>query len=404
MKKFFQERMKRYQKKMQRYLKYVVNDHFALTMTFLVGGIGLYYSDMLKTLPENFTLGAMLVLIIWLAALPFGQFASLAKPADMVFLLPKEKQMREYLSEGLKYSCYFPFAALLLIGGAMMPLVVVSTGQSFSTFIWYLLTLWCLKFSQLLIQRMSLFQDMEKATKNASLLWWIISMGTLALCLFVYPVIGLILAVLQNFLFYNLCWKNMHAPIDWEKMIAVEQHRLHRLYRFFNLFTDVPEISAQIKRRKAMDRLLQRIPYDTKNTYLYLYARRLIRGTEFSGLYLRLIVIGGLLLFFIPERWFALAIGGLFIYLIGFQLLPLYNQFQYVVIAQLYPIRSEQKIQAMQKLLSLLLVVTALLFSGISLLALESWRDSLIVIAGYFAVTGIFLKFYLPYRLKKLSD
>lgn len=404
MQKFFQERSKLHQKKMQRYLKYVINDHFALTMTFLVGGIGLYYSNTLKTLPENFTFGAVLVGIIWLATLQIGQFTSLAKPADVVFLLPKERQMREYLTAAFKYSCYFPFGVLILASGAMMPLVVVATGQSFSTFLLHLLSLWALKLSQLLIERMSLFQEMEKATKNASLLWWMISIGTLALNLFIYPAVGFALAIAQIFLFYNLCWKKMSAPLDWEKMVDVEQHRLYRLYRFFNLFTDVPEIRAQIKRRKGMDGLLKRIPYNTQNTYLYLYARRLVRGTEYSNLYLRLAILGGVLLAFIPERWFALAVGSLFIYLIGFQLLPLYNQFQYVTITQLYPITSKQKIQAMQKLLSLLLLFTALLFSVISFFVFSTWLDRIIVIASYFMVTFLFLQLYMPYRLKKMAD
>lgn len=401
MKEFFRQRLNLHQKNMQRYLKYVFNDHFALTMTFLVGGLGLYYSNILKTLPKEFIWGTPIVLVIWLVALQIGQFASLAKPADAVFLLPKEKQMRDYLTQAFKYSCYLPFGVLLLIGGATMPLVVLSTGKDFSSFTFFLVILWCLKFSQLQIQRMALFQDMEKAVKNAFVLWWIISLATLSVGLFIYPLIGVLVAFLQAYLFHNLCWQKMQAPLDWDKMIATEQHRLYRLYRFINLFTDVPEITAQIKRRKYLDGILSKITFNQKNTYLYLYARSFIRGTEFSGLYLRLLGLGSILLVFITERWFALGVGVLFIYLIGFQLLPLYHQFQYMTSAQLYPVAEQQKLSALQTLLRMALLVVALIFSVISSLVVASWMDRGIIVLSFFVIAVLFVELYVPYRLKK---
>jgi len=197
---FFKDRVTRHQKMIQRYLKYIFNDHFAFSMMILVGGSALYYSNLLKTLPAKFTPGIFIVLVIWLAALQMGRFASLAKPADMVFLLPKEKQMRDYLAASLKYSCYFPFAVLLLIGGATMPLVAVSTGQSFSMFLLILLSLWSLKVSQLIIQRMALFQEMAKPVKNAQMLWWLLSYCFLGIELVYFAFCRLCVSHLTNFL------------------------------------------------------------------------------------------------------------------------------------------------------------------------------------------------------------
>jgi ABC-2 type transport system permease protein len=193
----------------------------------------------------------------------------------------------------------------------------------------------------------------------------------------------------------------MQAPLDWDKMIATEQHRLYRLYRFINLFTDVPEITAQIKRRKYLDGILSKITFNQKNTYLYLYARRFIRGTEFSGLYLRLLGLGSILLVFITERWFALGVGVLFIYLIGFQLLPLYHQFQYMTSAQLYPVAEQQKLSALQTLLRMALLVVALIFSVISSLVVASWMDRGIIVLSFFVIAVLFVELYVPYRLKK---
>lgn len=404
MKAFFQDRLKTHQKHMMRYMQYVLNDHFVLIMLFLLGGIGFYYSNWLKTLSPGYFLGAPLVLIIWIASLHIGRFVSLAKPADQIFLLPKEKQMRTYLSSAFLYSCIFPFVALLLISAFTMPLVVVSTGKTFITFFFYLFSLWGLKISHLEIERMSIFQDMKKARNNAYFLWMIFTVITLAISLWFQPILGTIISIAQIVLFHKLCWQSMNVALDWEEMVNEEQARLHRIYQFINLFTDVPEISTKIKRRKYLDPLLKRISFTQNNTYLYLYARRVLRGNEYGGLYVRLLLVGGLFLYFVAERWFALGIGVLFIYLIGFQLLPLYQQFQYVPLTKLYPLKEKQKLVAMQKLLRLLLLFCALIFAGVACFSLTQWDDRLIVIVGYLLMVLFFVEGYLPYRIKKMSN
>jgi len=404
MKAFFQARLKKHQKRILRYMKYVLNDHFVLMMTFLLGGIGFYYSNWLKTLSPGYPLGGLLVLVIWIISLHMGRFVSLAQPADQIFLLPKEKQMRSYLSAAFSYSCIFPFVVILLILAFTMPLVVVSTGNSFATFFFYLLSLWGLKISHLEIQRMSIFQDMKKAKKNAYFLWIIFTLIILIISIWFQPILATIISAIQIILFHKLCWQSMNVALDWEEMINEEQDRLHRIYQFINLFTDVPEIATKIKRRKYLDPLLARISFSQKNTYLYLYARRVLRGNEYSGLYLRLVLLGGVLLYFVAEQWFALGIGVLFIYLIGFQLLPLYQQFQYVPLTKLYPVKKEQKMLAMQKLLFLLLIFCAVIFAGISWFSLSDWNEGLIVTFAYLLMVLFFVKFYMPYRLKKMDN
>ena len=41
---------------------------------------------------------------------------------------------------------------------------------------------------------------------------------------------------------------------DWigEKMVHVEEHRLHQIYQFINLFTDVPESTAKDQKEDAI--------------------------------------------------------------------------------------------------------------------------------------------------------
>ncbi|WP_165005431.1 MULTISPECIES: ABC transporter permease [unclassified Enterococcus] len=400
---FFRKRLAKHQKKMMKYMRYVLNDHFVLVCLFLFGGVGLYYSNWLKSLTTPFSFGGVIISLFWLLCLFGGKMATFAEAADLVFLLPKEKEMRSYLQQAFRYSCIFPMLLLGLAGGFAMPLVVVSTGQPFSFFFVYLVILWCLKTSHLQIKRAELFRFDPALIRNWKVGWGITSMGLLLLSVYGSVWGGLIGALVQAGVYYWYLWRHLAKHLDWEKMIQMEEQRLHQIYQFINLFTDVPEITARVKRRSYLDPLLQKIQKVTSNTYLYLYARRLARGSDFSGLYLRLVVIGGILIAGITEIYFSLFIGALFLYLIGFQLLPLYSQFRYMVLVQLYPVKEEQKKQAIQRLLAGVLLFAALIFGVIAAIVLngmERWLPMLV----YLLVTGLFVKLYVPSRLKKLDD
>jgi ABC-2 type transport system permease protein len=402
MKGFFSQRLQHHQKQMNRYLRYVFNDHFAILSTFLVGGLGLYYSNLLKTLPRPFPIGGLILLLVWLALLSVGKLATLVKPADLIFLLAKEKQMDSYLTQALRYSMWLPFAVIFLAVGATMPLVVVVTGQTFTSFFFYLGIVWLLKLSDLWLQRLSLYQG-HVSLKNQRIIWLVCALISLLASLYVAPWLGLILAFLQGVWFYQQS-RPKNQLLDWDRMIHLEETRLHRIYRFINLFTDVPQITATAKRRKYLDGLLSKIPVQHDKTYHYLYARRFLRGAQYSGLFFRLTLIGGVLLFFVQEWWLSLLLGCLFLYLIGFQLLPLYNEFQYMILTHLYPIKEEQKQTAIKWLFIRLLGGTALVFGLVSLFRVAIFWQGLLVLVGFLLFMGLFLTLYVPIRLKKMQN
>lgn len=402
MKGFFSQRLQRHQKQMSRYLRYVFNDHFAILITFLMGGLGLYYSNFLKTLPRPFPQGGIVLLLIWLALLSVGKLATLVKPADLIFLLAKEKQMADYLAQALRYSIWLPFGVSFLVVGATMPLVVVVTEQTFASFFFYLGTIWLLKVTDLWLQRLSLYQGQEQRN-NQRVLWVIAAVSSLLASLYVAPWVGLLLAVLQA-AWFNLQCRPTGLLLGWDRMIHMEETRLHRIYRFINLFTDVPQITAAAKRRKYLDGLLNRMPFGQKQTYRYLYARRFLRGEQYSGLFFRLTLIGVLVLFFVQEWWLSLGLGCMFLYLIGFQLLPMYNEFQYMILTHLYPIEEGQKQTAINWLLLRLLGGAAFIFGVVGLFRAAILWQGVLVLLGFLLFTGLFLVFYVPARLKKMQS
>lgn len=399
---FFHTRLARHQKRMMRYLRYVFNDHFVLICFILLGGLGLYYSNFLKSLDNGWGPGPWVVLLIWWGSLHLGNLVTLAQPADIVFLLPKERQFRSYLNRGLAYSLVFPWLVEFLIVGISLPLLVVTSGLTFGSFPLFLLMIWGLKVSQLLLKRYSLYQHAPQKNRVALIFWHTTTVGILAIALFVGPLWAIGLTAVQLGVSYFFGWRKLADGLDWEKLVRTEQNRLHRMYQFINLFTDVPEITASVKRRKYLDGLLKKIPQTQEGTYLYLFTRRMLRGSEFSGLYFRLVFLGGLCIAFLDQVYVTVIIGCLFLYLIGFQLLPLYQQFQYMVLTQLYPIPVNQKQQALQKLLGYLLVGAALIFGGLALWALPI-REGLVSLLIFVSGALGFTKFYVPKRLKKMQ-
>ncbi len=403
MRDLFKKRLGNHQRHMQKYLRYVFNDHFVLICVFLLGGVGLYYSEFIKTLPNHFWPAAAGVLIILLAILPIGNFATLMQEADIVFLLPKERALKDYFKGAFYYSLLLPFFVELLVLGFLMPLLVATTKILFPTFFVLLASMWCLKFAQLKLTTLKIYQVSANFLKQAEIVFFGVASICLAVGIFFNAFIGFALAVITVLVVQQILAKR-EDNLDWEKMIYLEKSRLHRIYQFINLFTDVPEITATVKRRAYLDDFLQSIKPKQNNTYLYLYARRFARGSEYSGLFIRLVVIGSLLLYFVHDVYFSLGLGILFIYMIGFQLIPLYNQFRYMILTQLYPVSSQQKAKALQSLLLILLGIAAFVFAIIANIALSTLSDRFLVTVAYFLMVIFFTWWYVPSRLKKMAS
>lgn len=401
---FYQIRVNRQLKKMMKYMKYVLNDHFVLVCLFLFGAFGYYYSDLLKTLPENYTYGRPIVGMIWFMSLLIGRLATLVEEADKVFILPKELQMKGYLAKAFRHSMWLPIGALLLISGISMPLLVISTNNQFGSFFSYLVMLVFLKMSHMLVQKHKMYQIDVKKANQITLLWSFTALVIIFLSLYVVPFLGVMLSVFQMGLFYILLGKQEETlSLDWEKMIQIEQARIYRIYQFIHLFTDVPEIASRVKRRKYLDPLMHWVKKNHTNTFMYLYTHSFLRGSEYSGLFIRLVAIGGIILFFLTDFWLSLGMSLIFVYLIGFQLIPLYAQFDYMVMTNLYPVPDKQKQQAINRLITILLGIATFFFVLFSSIGLANIQEAGIILLALVVEIVLFANYYVPQRLKKMQ-
>src|SRR5699024_8531806 len=85
--------------------------------------------------------------------------------------------------------------------------------------------------------------------------------------------------------------------INWHLLVEKDLNRMQSFYRLANLFTDVPHIKSRMKKRKWLVACVNRfIPFKNKYTFDYLYRITFFRSGDYLGMYIRLLVIGGLLI------------------------------------------------------------------------------------------------------------
>lgn len=401
---FYKLRLAKHQKRMLKYLKYVMNDHFILICMIGLGGFGYYYSEYLKTLTPAVSWMPIVVGLVWFTSLFVGRLSTLMQEADAVFLIPKERAMTTYLKRGLNYSTIFPAIAISLIVGVTFPLVAITKSVDFSMTLFIIASLLALKYADLWIQLESMYLDSGQNVTTHRIIWIVGAIGSLFCSLYVSYFIGVMIAFVISMILVMLSKKTLESSqLNWEKSIQFERKRMKRLYSFFNLFTDVPGLSSDVRRRKYLDGLLNRIKKTSENTYLYLYARVVARGSEYSSLTIRLILVGMVLLFFTKSFWLMAILGSLFIYLLGFQLIPMYHAFDYMLMTQLYPISYKLKHNAVLFIIRSVIGIMTLIFSLVVVVALPNKLDG-IKLALVFVMVFVLLSWsYLPMKLKKME-
>ncbi|MCT3306147.1 ABC transporter permease [Lactiplantibacillus pentosus] len=363
MSELFQTRLQQHLRRMLRYLRLVFNDHFVIALMFFVGGLGLAYSNWLKTLgPQSTWLVYVLGLILW-AGLGLNHVATLLEPADTVFLLPREHDVHDYLVRAWRYSWWLAQLVQVVLVGLTVPLLMIVDQITGWSLLALLVTQLALKDAQLTLSVTRLYQIPLKLRRWLEFGNWALALVVIALGLLITPWLSLVLALVvaagQRLLHQRL-WPT--TVIAWRDDIKAEANRMLGIYRFFNLFTDVPMVQGSVKRRRYLDWLLKWLPRDQQHAFGYLYTRGMLRGTEFSGLVVRLTVIGAILLYFSGHGWLAMALDVLFIYLIGFQLLPFYKQYDNIVFTHIYPLTTKQRLQNFQRLLRNVLGLTGIIF------------------------------------------
>lgn len=330
----YKVRKQQQQKKMQRYLRYVLNDHLAAVLFILIGGLALYYAQWLKTLATPFPLAKIGFIVLFFLLLPIGKLASFFVPADKSFLLPKETKLASYFKVAVLHSLPLPSFVLSLSFLAYLPLLLKGGHFLQSSLLLLLVQVFVLKY-------LYLVEEVRQAYGKRSGIFPLLSLLILSVAIYVSPLWSLGLSLLYGL--DQKLWLKKSRFLQWDQVIAKEEQRLQNLYRFFALFTEVPEYSSKVKRRAYLDRFFHKIPQQQKNTYVYLYCCHFLRTNEYSGLALRLSLVNAFILLLKPSLLWSLGLSSLFLYLTLIQLHPIMKKSDDVLWTQLYPLGKLEK-------------------------------------------------------------
>ncbi|KRM53345.1 ABC transporter permease [Ligilactobacillus araffinosus] len=401
MNKIWNQRLGQYQQKLLKYLRYVFNDHFVIALFFVFGAVCYGYFNFIDHYVHPLTFFDRLVAIVALMIiLQIGKLVTLLQKPDIVFLLPNDYRINDYLIKARHHSMIM--TALIQISCGLITVPFLVRILHFKWFDWVILIVSqvLLKWMQLLFEENVLF-DQKWNSGQMQLLKQGISLIGIAIGILVSPWMTLIIAVVSWGGMLQLRKKANYHVFKWKDAIAAEDKRVMRIYKFFSLFTDVPEVHQKIKRRRYLDRLLPRFQQDSRQTYKYLYWRGFWRNSEYSGLFMRLTIIGVLLMLFINLKWVSLLIGLLFVYLTSFQLIPLANQFYDIVFTHLYPVKPSQQLASFRKVLGVLTAAQVVIFTVALLIATHSLVVAVILVIGAVGIELLLVYFSLNKRFNK---
>ena len=335
----FIERRKKYRHALQKYYKYIFNDHFIVAVGFVLVSLAVQYSLWLKQSPEkSFFIDSVWALLMALISTCLGHIALYMEEADPFFLLPLESHWKEYLKASFLKSLGFPLLIQSIGVGCSYPFLKLYAhfGR------WEILGVWGLAVGLVLVRLLITYRRFQLGQKTFrslfSLCYFVLSFGMFSWSLrasVVWPDIFVTFLVV-------LAWSQWQTleqgvPYDWREMVAYERNRQDRISRLLSLFVDLPIKKRPIQRRKFLDALLCS-PKEGGSVYYFLLQRIFWRGREVLFAWVRGGLLGGVLIFIFPKHWLTVLFAVVWTYLTTLQLFPLVKLAKGYSLLNLYPI------------------------------------------------------------------
>ena len=399
----FETRVRKYQKKSMKYMRYVLNDHFLIVLFFLFGFIMVQYSSWIQSirvleLPLLGLLGALL------ASVPFfGGVATLLEPADGIFLSVVGQDFKAYLQKAIRRSWMLPILVMLAATGIIFPIVAQAFGTNLSMFVkLFLLQVF---FKDLL------FRCTKYAYRGVLHFTWVEKLGIYMIAvvnffgMFLWisegwSMVLLVIPVLLS-IFVEQYYGKAAFVYQFDKMIEMELERQQRIYRLFALFVDVPMLhKPHAHRRTYLDGVLKMLVGNQPSGHRYLVSRTVIRTSQYMSLLLQLAVVSFVVALFSQPYYWNFIVNALLMMLLGFQLVGVIQSAntQNSHFASL--VDSNTRLQDDLSVLMLTMVVSGIVIGISSAIGMRE----LIGLVGivFYPIFGVFFtQFYLRFRFIK---
>ena len=399
----FETRVRKYQKKSMKYMRYVLNDHFLIVLFFLFGFIMVQYSSWIQSirvleLPLLGLLGALL------ASVPFfGGVATLLEPADGIFLSVVGQDFKAYLQKAIRRSWMLPILVMLASTGIIFPIVAQAFGTNLSMFVkLFLLQVF---FKDLL------FRCTKYAYRGVLHFTWMEKLGIYMIAvanffgMFLWisegwSIVLLVIPVLLS-IFVEQYYGKAAFVYQFDKMIEMELERQQRIYRLFALFVDVPMLhKPHAHRRTYLDGVLKMLVGNQPSGHRYLVSRTVIRTSQYMSLLLQLAVVSFVVALFSQPYYWNFIVNALLMMLLGFQLVGVIQSAntQNSHFASL--VESNTRLKDDLSVLMLTMVVSGIVIGISSAIGMRE----LIGLVGsvFYPIFGVFFtQFYLRFRFLK---
>ncbi|WP_200411557.1 ABC transporter permease [Virgibacillus salexigens] len=398
---FFKQRFSAHLKETSRYLRYIFNGHIAIAMLFFVSALAFYYQKWLLEIPENFPTAFIIGVLFGMVA-SYSPVRTLLKEPDLVFLIAAEHKMTRYFRNTLIYSFIIQLYLVLLVAAALGPLYTTVYPEREGSF--YLLTVvvllmfklgnlianwWMLKVREPGIRRI----DITVRTVLNIAVFYVMVDGSMWLA-------GMISILFAALFLYDYQVSRKQPGIVWDLLIEKDQMRMQAFYRLANMFADVPHLKSRVKKRQWLVQLVNNVPFLKKHTYDYLFRITFIRSGDYLGMYVRLIVIGALIIYFIPPMWLKVVFAILFLYLSSFQMMALYHHHRTVMWIELYPVKTSIRQESVIKLLFQLTIIQTMLYA-LLLFGMMEWSGGVLTLVGGVLFSFLFHRGYVKQKLIK---
>ena len=399
----FETRVRKYQKKSMKYMRYVLNDHFLIVLFFLFGFIMVQYSSWIQSirvleLPLLGLLGALL------ASVPFfGGVATLLEPADGIFLSVVGQDFKAYLQKAIRRSWMLPLLVMLASTGIIFPIVAQAFGTNLSMFVkLFLLQVF---FKDLL------FRCTKYAYRGVLHFTWMEKLGIYMIAvanffgMFLWisegwSIVLLVIPVLLS-IFVEQYYGKAAFVYQFDKMIEMELERQQRIYRLFALFVDVPMLhKPHAHRRTYLDGVLKMLVGNQPSGHRYLVGCTVVRTSQYMSLLLQLAVVSFVVALFSQPYYWNFIVNALLMMLLGFQLVGVIQSAntQNSHFASL--VDSNTRLQDDLSVLMLTMVVSGIVIGISSAIGMRE----LIGLVGivFYPIFGVFFtQFYLRFRFIK---
>ena len=399
----FETRVRKYQKKSMKYMRYVLNDHFLIVLFFLFGFIMVQYSSWIQSirvleLPLLGLLGALL------ASVPFfGGVATLLEPADGIFLSVVGQDFKAYLQKAIRRSWMLPILVMLASTGIIFPIVAQAFGTNLSMFVKLFLL-------QVLFKDL-LFRCTKYAYRGVLHFTWMEKLGIYMIAvanffgMFLWisegwSIVLLVIPVLLS-IFVEQYYGKAAFVYQFDKMIEMELERQQRIYRLFALFVDVPMLhKPHAHRRTYLDGVLKMLVGNQPSGHRYLVSHTVIRTSQYMSLLLQLAVVSFVVALFSQPYYWNFIVNALLMMLLGFQLVGVIQSAntQNSHFASL--VDSNTRLQDDLSVLMLTMVLSGIVIGISSAIGMRE----LIGLVGivFYPIFGVFFtQFYLRFRFIK---